>query len=161
RDGFDPVNDVLQLKVRARSLGDVEGGPRIGRLRADVQEERAVRTQHARGCGDPLVRPREVVGLAQRVLVPVVPDAEVVGRRRDGREPIAHDRVVAPVGVAAAGLALLLDVGYFAARGHLAVLAHDAAAGEGGEAEKTNEAHRAYLRTCHSTQQIPYRTPKA
>ena len=45
----------------------------------------ALARQYPRSRGHPLVRPREVVGLAQGVLVPVVPDAEVVGRRRDRR----------------------------------------------------------------------------
>jgi hypothetical protein len=43
--------------------------------------------------------------------------------------------------VAAAGLALFLDVIYFATRGHFAVLADDAPARESGEAEEANQAH--------------------
>src|ERR1035437_4188245 len=39
--------------------------------------------EHASRRRHPLAPPREIVGLRQRVLVPVVLDAEVVGRRGD------------------------------------------------------------------------------
>ena len=42
RDRFDPVNQVLEPQVRAHGLGHVECRPRVARLRADVQEQRAV-----------------------------------------------------------------------------------------------------------------------
>ena len=45
RDRLDPVQRVLQLQVRPDGLRDVERGPRVRRLGADVQEERAVRAQ--------------------------------------------------------------------------------------------------------------------
>src|SRR4029453_6212346 len=41
-DGFDPVNDVLQLEMLSDGLRDVERGPRVLRLGADVQEERTI-----------------------------------------------------------------------------------------------------------------------
>src|SRR5688572_16427340 len=44
-------------------------------------------------------------------------------------------------------LALLFDIAHFAARGYFAVAAHEAAAGEGGEAEKTNQTHGGSLAT--------------
>ena len=83
RDRFDPVDDVLQPQVGPRGLHDVERRPGIARLCADVQKQRAIRAQHARGGGNPGVRPVEVVGARQRVLVPVIADAEIVRRRRD------------------------------------------------------------------------------
>ena len=39
RDGLDPVERVLKREVRADGLGDVERGPGVGRLGADVQKE--------------------------------------------------------------------------------------------------------------------------
>ena len=37
-DRLDPMQRVLQRQVRARGLRDVEGGPRVRRFGADVQE---------------------------------------------------------------------------------------------------------------------------
>jgi hypothetical protein len=82
RDRFDPVDDVLQPQVRSRRLRDVERRPRVGWFGADVEEQRALRLEHTGGAGDPVVRPRQIVRLAQRIFVLVVADAEVVGRRR-------------------------------------------------------------------------------
>ena len=59
------------------------------------------------------------------------------------RLAIGRHRVIAAMPVAAARLAFLLDIRNFAARGHFAVPADDAAAGERGEAEKPNETHDA------------------
>jgi hypothetical protein len=53
--------------------------------------------------------------------------------------------VIAPVSVTAAGLSLFFDVPDLAAGRHLAVLADDASASEGGEAEKPNEAHHTFV----------------
>ena len=61
--------------------------------------------------------------------------------RADARKPFGSDGVIASMTVTAAGDALLLDVGDFPARGHFAVPADDAAAGECGEAENPNETH--------------------
>ena len=47
-DRLDPVNRVLQLQVPPRRLRDVERRPRVGRLGADVEEERAARPRTAR-----------------------------------------------------------------------------------------------------------------
>ena len=57
----------------------VHGSRRLG---ADVQEQRAVGPQHPRRGRHPRVGPLQVVGRRQRVLVAVVVDAQVVGRRR-------------------------------------------------------------------------------
>ena len=66
------------------------------------------------------------------------------GRRgRYGR--LDGNRVVAPVAVAAAGVALLFDVVDFAAGRNLAVLADHTTASEGGEAKKPDQAHHTYL----------------
>ena len=54
---------------------------------------------------------------------------------------LGGDRVIAPVPVAAAGFALFLDVGDFAAGRHFAIAADHATAAESGEAEKSNETH--------------------
>ena len=86
RDRLDPVNDVLQPQVGPHRLRDVHGRPRVARLGAHVQEHRPVRPKHPRGRRDPRRGPFEVVGLRQRVLIAVVPDPQVVGRRR-------HDHV--------------------------------------------------------------------
>ena len=50
-------------------------------------------------------------------------------------------RMVSAVTVASAGLAFFLDIADFPAGRDLAVAAHDAAAGESGEAEKSDETH--------------------
>ena len=82
-DRLHPVDGVLQPQMRPRRLRHVERRPRIARLRADVEEQRAVRRQHARRRGDPPVGPLEVVALRHLVAIAVVFDAEVVRRRRD------------------------------------------------------------------------------
>src|SRR5918996_42725 len=67
-----------------------------------------------------------------------------LGNEGNGRhEALRRHRVVAAMAVAPAHLALLLDVAHFAARCHFAIPAHDAAAGESGEAEKSNKTHDA------------------
>src|SRR3954469_8758065 len=66
-------------------------------------------------------------------------------RQRVGGGRFDRNRVVAAMTVAPAGVAFLFDVVHFAARCHLAGLADDAAASEGREAEKSDEAHH----TCH------------
>jgi hypothetical protein len=69
-----------------------------------------------------------------------------LARQSDGRtgsEPVGDNRVIPPVSVTRAGLALFFDVSHFAARRHLTVPADDAAATEGGETEKPNETHDA------------------
>ncbi len=82
-DRLDPVDGVLQREHPARHPGDVEPGPGIGWLRADVKEERAVRGQDAGDGGQPLPRPSQVGPTGQRVVVRAVTNAEVVGRRGD------------------------------------------------------------------------------
>lgn len=69
------------------------------------------------------------------------------GHRRGGGQTIGGNRVVAAMAVAAAALALLLHVGQFTAGRHFAIAADDAAACEGGEAEKANETHSAESRS--------------
>ena len=82
RDRLDPVNDVLEPQVRSRGLRDVERCPRVGWPGADIQKQRAVRLEHPCGRGDPLAGPPQVVSLLERVLVCVVPDAQVVRAAR-------------------------------------------------------------------------------
>ena len=55
-DRLDPVNGVLQLQVRPRRLRHVDRGPRVGRLGADVQEQRPVRRQRRAPPGRPIRR---------------------------------------------------------------------------------------------------------
>ena len=57
RDRLDPVDDVLQLEVRAGRLRDVEGGPWVRGLAADVQEQRSLVRQRLRRRGHPLPGP--------------------------------------------------------------------------------------------------------
>ena len=112
------MNDVLQPQVRPRRLRDVERGPRVARLGADVQEQRAVGPQHARGRRNPGVGPGQIVGLRQRVLVAAVLDAEVIGRRRDddvdalGRELAEHFQAVGEVEAARRVAAATSGVGF-------------------------------------------------
>jgi hypothetical protein len=40
-DRFNPVNDVLEPEMGTDGLRDVQGRPRVARLGADVQEQRA------------------------------------------------------------------------------------------------------------------------
>ena len=47
RDRLHPVDDVLEAQVLARLLRDVERGPGVGWLAADVQEQRALGGQRA------------------------------------------------------------------------------------------------------------------
>jgi hypothetical protein len=49
--------------------------------------------------------------------------------------------VIAPVSMASAHFAFFLDVRHFAARGHFAVFADDATAGERGKAKKADKTH--------------------
>jgi hypothetical protein len=85
RDRLDPVNRILELKVRACRLSDVKRRPWVGRLGADVQEQRAVGGKDPAGAADPFARPIEVVAPRQRVVVAAISDAEVVGRGGDDR----------------------------------------------------------------------------
>ena len=54
---------------------------------------------------------------------------------------LRHNRMVPAMSVAAAALALFLDVAHFAAGRHLTIAADDAATREGAETEKSHEAH--------------------
>ena len=65
------------------------------------------------------------------------------GDRSDSREAFGRNRVIAPVTVTAASLALFLDVRDFTAGGHFAVPSHHAPASQRGEPQKPNETHRA------------------
>ncbi len=80
RNRLHPVDDVLQLQVRADGLRDVHRRPRVAGLGADIQEHRAVRTEDARRRGDPGGSPLQVVGLRQGVFVAVVLNPQVVRR---------------------------------------------------------------------------------
>ena len=60
RDRLHPVDDVLQPEVRARRLRHIERRPRVARLGAHVEEERAVGPEHARGRLHPPRRPVEI-----------------------------------------------------------------------------------------------------
>jgi len=55
--------------------------------------------------------------------------------------------VVASMAVTPAGFAFLLDIRDFPAGRELAIPADDAATGESGEAQKTNETHKTLTRT--------------
>src|SRR6185436_14625425 len=83
RNGLDPVNRVLQLEMRTRGLRDVQRRPRVGRLAADVQEERPLAGQRSRRELYPVARPFQVARARHRVVVGAIPDAQVVGRRGD------------------------------------------------------------------------------
>ena len=82
-DRLDPVNDVLHPQVRPDGLRDVERRPRISRLGAHVEEERAVGPEHPRGRRHPAVGPFEICRRRKRVLVAAVLNAQVIRRRRD------------------------------------------------------------------------------
>jgi len=79
------------------------------------------------------------------------------GDRSDSREAFGRNRVIAPVTVTAASLALFLDVRDFAAGGHFAIAADDASAGERREAEKPNETVHAVLPCDRSAIYMPLR----
>lgn len=67
-----------------------------------------------------------------------------LGGEREGRgdgQTIGGDRMVAAMAMTTARLPLFFHIAYFPAARHFAVPADDAAAGEGGEAEKPNETH--------------------
>jgi hypothetical protein len=77
---LDPVERVLEVEVRARRLRHVERRPGIGRLAADVQEQRTNRVEHvARGL-DPPSGPLEILAAGQSVVVRPVRDAQIVRR---------------------------------------------------------------------------------
>jgi hypothetical protein len=86
RNRLYPVNDVLHPQMRPDSLRDVERRPRIARLGPHVEEEGAVRAEHTSRGGHPSVRPLEILGRREGVLVPAVLNPEVVRRR-------GHDHV--------------------------------------------------------------------
>ena len=84
-DRLDPVDRVLEGEHPAGHPCDVEAGPGIGWLRADVEEERAVgRARAPRPRASAASRADRPGGAARRR--GAVADAEVVGRRR-------HDHV--------------------------------------------------------------------
>jgi len=63
-----------------------------------------------------------------------------------GRGGVNHrDRVVTTVTMRTTRASLFLDVRHFAARRHLAVLANDAPAGQGGEADQPNKTHHVQI----------------
>jgi hypothetical protein len=81
------------------------------------------------------------------------------GRENDGqscRESFPGHRVIAAMTVTHAASSFFLDVTHFTAGCHLAVASNDAAAGECGEAEKSNETH-AVLNPLKQVQQNVYR----
>ena len=90
RDRLSIAIDLIQWMVFCSCrcapgrLRDVHRGPGIGRLGADVQEQRASR---ARALGDarcdPHARPLQVSVAWDRVLIGAIADAEVVGGRGD------------------------------------------------------------------------------
>ena len=80
RDRLDPVDRVLELQVMAGGLGDLERGPRVGRLRAHIEEQRSGGIQGARRRLDPCVRPVQIPISRKRVVVAAIADAEVIGR---------------------------------------------------------------------------------
>ena len=84
-DRLDPVDGVLQLQMRPRRLRHVERRPRVGRLGADVQEQRAVLRRAPAPPVRPTHRSTPDTATRHRVVVGAVADAEVVGRRRDDR----------------------------------------------------------------------------
>src|SRR5918993_1449369 len=69
--------------MRSNRLGHVERRPRVGRARAHVEEQRAVGLQHPRRRSYPGIGPLQVLGRGQGVLITVVADAQVIGRRGD------------------------------------------------------------------------------
>src|SRR5262245_45026067 len=93
-----------------------------------------------RGVGAPQATEPECGGGAPRYLGSLARDGD--GR---GGPPVGRHRVVAAMGVAGAGLALLLDVRDFAAVGHLAIAPEHATAGECGKPEKTHETHGTFV----------------
>ena len=60
---------------------------------------------------------------------------------------VTNHGVVASMAVTPAGFAFLLDIRDFPAGRELAIPADDAATGESGEAQKTNETHKTLTRT--------------
>ena len=79
-------------------------------------------------------------------------------RKREGSgEPLGGNRVVATMAVTTAGFALFLDVTDFAAGRHFAIAADDAAAGQSGEAEKSNQTHGVLDPFDLNTEQTLYR----
>ena len=66
RDRLDPVDGVLELQVLARRLGHVQRRPGVGRLGADVQEERSGRVQRLRRRLDPGAGPVQIAVPGQR-----------------------------------------------------------------------------------------------
>src|SRR5215204_4633302 len=76
------MDDVLETQPRPYGLRDVESRPGIARPGSDIQEQGPVRSEHPGRGGDPGVRPLQVLSGRQRVLIPVVADAEIVWRRR-------------------------------------------------------------------------------
>src|ERR1035437_7848351 len=67
--------------------------PRLPRLPPHIGKRGPFRMVRGSRRRHPLARPREIVGLRQRVLVPVVLDAEVVGRRGDDHVPAVSGEV--------------------------------------------------------------------
>jgi hypothetical protein len=81
------------------------------------------------------------------------------GRKNGGqgcRESFPGHRVIAAVAVTHTASAFFFDVTHLSAGRHLAVAPNDAAAGECGEAEKSNETH-AVLNPLKEVQQTLYR----
>src|SRR4051794_18941134 len=70
-------------------------------------------------------------------------DERAHAKREPRRDAPSGDRVVPPMTVTAAGMALFLDIGDLAARGDFAVPADDASTTKSSEAQKPNETHHA------------------
>ena len=102
-DGLHPVDDVLEMKVRANRLGDVQGAPGPGGFGADVQKQRPVGCQRPRRAAHPGLRPGQIVLARQAVLVGAIGNPEIVGRRghhggdRALGDPREHVQAVAVV----------------------------------------------------------------
>jgi len=90
------------------------------------------------------LKTRPAAGTARGTLAADVPTYLATlpeGRYRNDSKTIRGNRVISTMTVASAALALLLDVGDFAAGGHFAIPADHTPTSECGEAEKPNETH--------------------
>ncbi len=86
RDGFNPVNRVLQHEQIAQRHDDLVRQHRIRRRGTDVEKKRTIRPQHAPDSSRPFATPTQIRPSVLMVGILPVANSEIVWRRR-------HDKI--------------------------------------------------------------------
>lgn len=81
RNGFDPVDRILQPEIRPRALQQIEWGIWLRGFAANVEEQGSMRLQRARRRAEPFPRPTHILMRRKQILIDAVIYADVIRRR--------------------------------------------------------------------------------